>query len=256
MPIRDILLPLVGEPSAAAIATIDKCMAMAGDIGAQVTAMAVEEDVLVRPKVMISDDLDNTAVAEAVRSVTDAQGLLKAFDAAVVPIDVFKDAGAKGRFAPASIVDIARVGYGVIVRAGAPKPDISTPEAFKQAMLAAPSIAYVPPSAAGAYIGSVFEKLGIDKKMEAKTKQESAPVKIVPAVAAGKAALGVFLMNVLVGPGVELVGPLPADLQQELVFTAGIASDSKQADAAKALIDFLRTPAGTAAFKAAGMTPG
>ena len=179
-----------------------------------------------------------------------------AFDAALVPIDVLKDAGAKGRFAPASVTDIARVGYGVIVRAGAPKPDISTSEAFKQAMLAAPSIAYVPPSAAGAYINSVFEKLGIDKKMETKTKQESAPAKIAPAVAAGKATLGIFLMNVLAAPGVELVGPFPAELQQELVFTAGIAADSKQADAAKALIDFLRTPAGAAAFKAAGMTPG
>jgi len=179
-----------------------------------------------------------------------------AFDAAVVPIDVLKDAGAKARFAPASIVDIARVGYGVIVRAGAPKPDISTSEAFKQAMLAAPSIAYVRASAAGNYISSVFEKLGIDKKMETKTKQESSPVKIAAAVAAGKAALGVFLMNVLVAPGVELVGPFPAELQQELVFTAGVASDSKQADAAKALLDFLRSPAAAAALKAAGMTPG
>ena len=102
MPIRDILLPLVGEPSAAAIATIDKCMAMAGDIGAQVTAMAVEEDVLVRPKVMISDDLDNTAVAEAVRSVTDAQGLLKAFDAAAIRYAV-RGERRLGRFAAADI---------------------------------------------------------------------------------------------------------------------------------------------------------
>jgi len=82
MTIKDILLPLVGEPSAAAIAAIDKCVAVAGDIGARVTAMAVEEDILVRPKVTISDDLDNTAAAEAVRSVSDARGLLKAFDAA------------------------------------------------------------------------------------------------------------------------------------------------------------------------------
>jgi molybdate transport system substrate-binding protein len=179
-----------------------------------------------------------------------------AFDAAVVPIDVFKDAGAKARFAPASIVDVARVGYGVIVRAGAPKPDISTSDALKQALLAAPSIAYVRASAAGNYISSVFEKLGIDKKMEAKTKQESAPVKIATAVAHGDAALGIFLMNVLVAPGVELVGPFPAELQQELVFTAAVAADSKQADAAKALIDFLRSPAAAAILKAAGMTPG
>ncbi len=82
MTIKDILLPLVGEPSAAAIAAIDKCVAVVGDIGARVTAMAVEEDILVRPKVTISDDLDNTAAAEAVRSVSDARGLLKAFDAA------------------------------------------------------------------------------------------------------------------------------------------------------------------------------
>jgi len=82
MPIKDILLPLVGEPSVAAIAAIDKCVAVAGNIGARVTAMAVEEDIPVRPKVTISDDLDNTAAVEAVRSVSDAHGLLKAFDAA------------------------------------------------------------------------------------------------------------------------------------------------------------------------------
>ena len=179
-----------------------------------------------------------------------------AFDAVVAPIDVFNDAGAKARFAPATIVDVARVGYGVIVRAGASKPDVSTPDALKQTLLAAPSIAFVPASAAGSYITSVFEKLGIDKQMAAKTKMESAPVKIAPAVASGHAALGVFLMNVLVGPGVELAGPFPADLQQELVFTAGVNADSKVADAAKALVDYLRTPEAKAAIKAAGMTPG
>ena len=82
MAIRDILLPLVGEPTAAAIAAIDKCMAVAGHIGARVTAVAVEEDISVRPKVMISADLDNASAAEAVRSVSNAHGLLKAFDVA------------------------------------------------------------------------------------------------------------------------------------------------------------------------------
>jgi molybdate transport system substrate-binding protein len=178
------------------------------------------------------------------------------FDAVVVPFDVFKDAGAKARFAPGSTVDIAKVGYGVIVRAGAPKPDISTSDALKQTLLAAPSIAFVPASAAGAYVLSVFERLGIAEQMKAKTKAESAPVRIAAAVARGDAALGIFLMNVLVAPGVELVGPLPAELQQELVFTAAVATDSKQADAAKALIDYLRSPAATAVMKAAGMTPG
>lgn len=82
MPIKDVLLPLVGEPDAAAIAAIDKCIAAAGDIGAQVTAMAVEQDIAARPRVTISSDLENAAAAEAVRSVSDARGLLKAFDAA------------------------------------------------------------------------------------------------------------------------------------------------------------------------------
>jgi nucleotide-binding universal stress UspA family protein len=88
MPIKDVLLPLVGEASAAAIAAIEKCTAVAGDIGARVTAMAVEQDILVRPKVMISADLDNTAAAEEARSVSNAQKLLQAFDAAANRIGV------------------------------------------------------------------------------------------------------------------------------------------------------------------------
>jgi len=102
MAIKDILLPLVGEPSAAAIVAIDKCVAVAGDIGAQVTAMAVEQEILVRPTVMISDDLDHAEVAEAVRSVTNAQGLLKAFDAATVRFAV-RGERRLGRLAAADI---------------------------------------------------------------------------------------------------------------------------------------------------------
>src|SRR3984893_837991 len=141
------------------------------------------------------------------------------FDVVVVPADVFKDAAAKGHLADPA-VSIARVGYGVIVRAGAPKPDLSTPDAFKKALLAASSVASTPSSAAGSYIAKVYERLGIADEMKAKTKAEPLPTAIAPAVAKGEAALGIFLNNVFNAPGIELAGPSPADLQQELVFPA------------------------------------
>jgi len=102
MAIKDILLPLVGEPSAAAIVAIEKSTAVAGDIGARVTAMAVEQDILVRPKVTISTDLDNMAAAEAVRSVSNAHDLLKAFDTAATRFGVRNEQRLE-RFAAADI---------------------------------------------------------------------------------------------------------------------------------------------------------
>jgi molybdate transport system substrate-binding protein len=114
----------------------------------------------------------------------------------------------------------------------------------------------VPSSAAGAYVIKVFERLGIAEEMKAKTKAQAGPPQIAPAVAKGEAELGVFLTNVLIAPGVELAGSFPADLQQELVFTAAVATDSKEADAAQALIRFLTTPAAAATIKAGGMNPG
>ena len=88
MPIMDILLPLAGEPELSAIAAIDKCVAVAGNIGARITALAVEEEIPVRPKVTISADLDNTTAIAAARSVTNAKGLLDAFDAAAIRLGV------------------------------------------------------------------------------------------------------------------------------------------------------------------------
>jgi molybdate transport system substrate-binding protein len=177
------------------------------------------------------------------------------FDLGVVPVDLFKDAAAKARFTMPT-VNIARVGYGVAVRAGTPKPDVSTPDALKKALLSAQSIAFIPSSAAGAYVSSVFERLGIADAMKAKTKVQTATTQIPQAVASGEAELGVFLVNVLMAPGVELAGSFPAELQQELVFPAAVAADTKQPDTAKAFIDFLTTPAATAVIKAKGMTPG
>ena len=178
------------------------------------------------------------------------------FDVVVVPVDVFKDATVKAHFAAGPTVDVARVGYGVAIRAGAPTPDLSTPDAMKKTLLAAQSIAFVPASAAGTYVTKVFERLGINEEMKAKTKVQPGPPQIAPAVAKGEAELGVFLTNVLIAPGVELAGSFPAELQQELVFTSAIATDAKEATAAKAFIDYLKSPAVAATIKAGGMTPG
>jgi molybdate transport system substrate-binding protein len=177
------------------------------------------------------------------------------FDLGVVPIDVIKNDDARAKFTgtPATI---ARVGYGIAVKAGEAKPDVSTPEALKAALLKAQSIAVFPGSAAGAYVQKTFERLGIAEQIKDKAKAQTAAAAIPQAVAKGEAELGVFLTNVLLAPGVELAGPFPGDLQQDLVFVGAVAAESKNADAAKAFLDYLRTPEAVAVFKAKGVTPG
>ena len=120
----------------------------------------------------------------------------KPFDVGVVPVEVMSDAGARSHFAAGPTLDIARVGLGVAVRAGAPKPNISTPDAFKAALLKAESVASIPESATGYSIAKVFERLGITEPMKAKMKAQPTPAQVVAVVANGQAELALFLMNV------------------------------------------------------------
>jgi molybdate transport system substrate-binding protein len=176
------------------------------------------------------------------------------FDAGVVPKEVFDDAAARMKFARAPI-DVAQVGLGLAVRAGAPKPDISTPEALKATLLKAQSIATVPASAAGGATLRAFERLGIADAVKPKIKALAAPAQIVELVAKGEAELGVFVTPVLSAPGVDLVGPFPAELQQVVVYAAAVAAQSKDAGAAQAFIAHLKTPEAAAILKAKGVEP-
>ena len=179
----------------------------------------------------------------------------RAFDVGVVPVDVMKDEAAKARFVPGPTTDIAYVGLGVAVRAGAEKPNIATPDAFKATLLNASSIASIPESATGYSIARAFDRLGIAEQMKAKMKAQPNPAQVVAVVANGEVELAIFLTNVLTAPGLDVVGPFPDELQQNVVFTSAIALAAREPAAAKTLIDYLKRPSSIAFIKAKGMNP-
>jgi len=195
-------------------------------------------------------DITFAATPELIKMTTSAP-----FDLGVVPVDVMKNDDARAKFS-GTPANIARVGYGVAVKAGTAKPDVGTPEALAATLLKAQSIAVFPASAAGSFVQKAFERLGVAEQIKDKLKVQSAPGAIPQAVAKGEAELGVFLTNVLLVPGVELAGPFPGDLQQNLVFVGAVSADSKNTEAARAFLDFLKTPAAVNVFKAKGVTPG
>jgi molybdate transport system substrate-binding protein len=177
-------------------------------------------------------------------------------DFAVVPRDVLKHTGARARFTPESPRDVARVGIGVAVRKGAPKPDISTPAALKQTLLEANSIASIPASATGTQLAGIYERLGITAEMKSRTKPQPSPGKVVEAVANGDAQLAIFGVNILMDPRLDLVGTLPAELQREVVYAAAIALSSKEPEAAAAFLNYLLSAPAASVFRATGMSPG
>ena len=160
-----------------------------------------------------------------------------------------------GKVAAADAVPLARSGIGVVVRAGAPHPDVSTPEALKQALLAAKSVAYSD-SASGVYIErEMFEKLGIEDEMKGKARMIPAePVGEV--VARGDAQIGFQQISELKPiAGITLLGPVPPPLQLDTIFSAGILADSPEKDAARSLVHFLSAPTAATAIVNSGMEP-
>jgi molybdate transport system substrate-binding protein len=161
-----------------------------------------------------------------------------------------------GKVVPGSRVDLAKSGVGVGVKAGAPKPDISTTEALKKTILAAKSIGYsTGPS--GIYVIGLFQRLGIADEIKSKLRQTPTGVFVGSIIASGEAEVGFQQVSELSHfAGVDYVGPLPADVQQFTMFSSGIVVGAKEADGAKALVKFITAPAAAAAFKKRGMEPG
>lgn len=178
----------------------------------------------------------------------------EAFDLALIPnLDFFVK---QGRITAGTRTEIGRVGMGAVARAGAPKPDIGSVDAFKRVLLNAEAIAYTPTGTVGIHLAKVFERLGISEQMKAKTRPQQGVEGVIVAVVDGKADLGIALISgLLPARGVEFVGPLPPELQGYNEFTAGVGTAAKQPDAATALIKFLTSPAAVAVIKAKGLEP-
>ena len=180
-------------------------------------------------------------------------------DVAVLPAPGLDDLVKQGKIVADSKVIVARSGMGVGIRVGAPKPDISTPEAFRRALLAAKSVSYSDPaigSPSGAHVVKVLERLGIAEEMKAKSKPYNGPGYHTEFVAKGEIEISMAqISEILPVQGAELAGPLPADLQLTTVYETGIATATKDQAAAKAFITFLRSRAAAAVIKAKGMEP-
>lgn len=150
---------------------------------------------------------------------------------------------------------LARCGVGLAVRAGAPKPDIGSVEALKRALLDAKSIIYTSEGASGMHFSGVIERLGIAPEIKAKAHRQTGGL-VAERVASGEVELGVQqIPELLAVRGVELVGPLPQQMQSISIITAGIFKASKHREAAQALLDFLATPAAMRVFRTQGIEP-
>lgn len=167
-----------------------------------------------------------------------------------------------GKAAGNNVADVARSGMSVAVRKGAPKPDISSPESFKRAMLAAKSINVPDPARGGLgiqHVFKMFEQLGITQEMKAKFVYQKVPglAGVAREVVNGEAEIALYhLQELATVAGIDIVGPFPGDLQVTTVFSAVIMGSATNVDVAKVLIAFLlRTPEAASAIRAKGLEP-
>lgn len=158
-------------------------------------------------------------------------------------------------------VDLARTGIGIAVRKGAPKPDVSTPEALKRALLAAKTVGHAAPSGGSitaAHIQAVFQRLGIASQVTPKVKLAAGGPngRVSVLISTGEAEIGLQQVSELMSnPGIEVIGTLPAELQQITIYSAGVTTSAREAEAAKALINALTAPSTAPIYKIKGLDP-
>lgn len=179
-------------------------------------------------------------------------------DVVLIARAIADDLQAAGHLPVQGIHDVARSGIGVAIKAGAAKPDISTPEAFKTALLAAKSVVYTDPASGGAsgvHFANVVEKLGVSAQMQPKSLLNIGSYNS-DLVVSGESELAIQqIAEILPVKGVELLGPLPGDLQLMTVFVAAIGRTSEVPDAARDLIGYLKSPAADPVIRSNGMEP-
>jgi molybdate transport system substrate-binding protein len=243
-----ILLTAAGAPRGAAAAEIKVLTAGAFK---QVLLMLVPDfEKQTGHKVIVQNDTVG-ALAKRIESG-------EVFDLAVLTPAAVNDLSSKGKFVAGSRTNLGRVGVGVVVREGAPKPDISSVDAFKKALLAAKSVAYIDPAAGGSsgiYVAGLLDRLGVAAEVKPKAKLIPGGA-VAEHIARGEAELGIHqISEILPVKGVTLVGPLPADIQNYTIYAAGLGAHGKESEAAKALLKTLSGPAAADVLKSKGMEP-
>jgi molybdate transport system substrate-binding protein len=248
MIIGAIVLAVIASAQSVAAAEIK--VLTAGAFKQVVLAMTPEFERRTGHRVVV----DNDTVGALVKRVDRGE----AFDVLIASPGAIDDAVKSGKIVPEGRAQLARVGIGVVVRAGAPRPDIGTVDAFKHALVEAKSVAYIDPAAGGSsgiYLAKLFDRLGIADVVKAKARLVQGGA-VAEHVARGEAEIGIHqISEILPVKGVTLVGPLPPDIQNFTVYAAGIGAASANADAARALVAFLAGDEATATLGTKGMQP-
>lgn len=243
---------------AAALAGAAACPASASDLKV-LTAGAFKEVVVA----LVPDfekqtghkvTIDNGTVGELKARVDKGE----AFDVIVATPGAIDEFAAAGKVAPGSKTMLASVGVGVVVKQGAPKPDISSVDAFKKALLAAKTVAYIDPASGGSsgiYFDKLLDRLGIGAEVRAKAKLKKGG-HVADLIASGEAELGVHQISEIVPvKGVTLVGPLPKEIQNVTTYAAGLGAATKDKAAAEELITYMSGADAARVLKSRGMDP-